>query len=426
MFSRWYAATFEALTLTQFRILWAGSTFATLAFMMTRTVQSVVAFDLAGSSTAVGIVSLGSGIAMLFIGPLGGVFADRLSKRRVLLVGQTLVGCWFLIIGLLIVTDRLTLLLLVMLTFMMGKSFSFIGPTRQAYIGELVPRELLANAVALSQLSMGFSRVVSPMVAGLLIGWSVSGTGGTYLFMASLFLFVVATLAQLPSSTPASTGRSVGADLAAGFAHVQSRPPLALLVLVFIVVTIVGQPYVTVLPALLEHELGQPTSRIGWLFTAEAIGGLATGLAVAGTVRGAAAWRLMFALGVIFGISLVGLALVPTFAPVLPAMFVVGIGYTGFQVTNNALLMMEADPAYFGRVMSLMMLAFGGQGLIALPVGMLADRVGERPVLAVQGVVIVAVVVVAWVRYGMMRQAEMRVTVISDAAESERSAGGGG
>jgi MFS family permease len=84
----------------------------------------------------------------------------------VLLVGQLLVALCFTTIGVLILTDVISLWMLVAISFVMGISFSFIGPTRQAYVGELVSRDLLANAVALSQLSLGFSRVVLPMLAG--------------------------------------------------------------------------------------------------------------------------------------------------------------------------------------------------------------------------------------------------------------------
>ena len=404
MLARWYASTFEALAVPQFRILWWGSTVASLAFMMTRTVQSVVAFDLAGNSAAVGVVALGSGVTMIFIGPLGGVLADRLSKRRVLLFGQTFVGFCFLTIGLLILTERLTIPLLVLLSATMGLSFSFIGPTRQAYVGEVVPRDLLPNAVALSQLSMGFARVFSPMVAGGLIAWSFSGTGGTYLVMASIFIVVVATLSLLPPSRPASSGRSMSADFVAGIAHVRDRPRLMLLVLSFIVVVIVGMPYVTVLPALLERELDSSTEAIGILFTVEAIGGLITGLAVAGSVRGDAAWRLMLVLGVLFGVALVGLAVAPTLALAMPAIFFMGVGLTGFQLTNNALLMMEAEEAYFGRVMSLVMLAWGGQGLTAFPLGLLADSIGERATLAIEGVIVAVTVVVTGFAYAAIKR----------------------
>ena len=392
MLARWYSTTFEALGIRDYRVLWWGSTLATLAFMMTRTVQSVVAFDLGGDSTTVGIVALGSGVSMILLGPIGGVLADRLSKRLVLLVGQSLVGACFAAIGVLILVDVITIWMLVVLSFVMGFSFAFIGPTRQAYVGEVVSRDLLPNAVALSQLSMGFSRVVSPMLAGGLIALSFSGTGGTYLVMGGILFAVVATIWMLPSSTPASSGRSLTGDFRAGVDHVRERPRLLLLVLSFILVVIIGMPYVTVLPALLENELDRPTSTIGLLFTIEAVGGLLTGLLVAGSVRGEHARQVMLALGVLFGVALVGLALAPTFALAMGAIFFMGVGLTGFQLTNNALLMMEADLEYFGRVMSLVMLAWGGQGLTALPIGILADSIGERWVLAILGGLIIVVV----------------------------------
>jgi MFS family permease len=427
MLLRWYATTFESLRVRDYRVLWWGSTLATLAFMMTRTVQSVVAFDIAGNSTAVGVVALGSGIAIIFIGPIGGVLADRLSKRQVLLTGQSLVGICFTTIGVLILTDVIELWMLVSLSFLMGLCFSFIGPTRQAYVGELVTRDLLANAVALSQLSMGFSRVISPMLAGGLIALAISGTGGTYLVMGAILFGVVATLSLLPASRPKPSGKSLTGDFAAGLEHVRERPRLMLLVISFILVIIIGQPYVTVLPALLEHELGHSSETIGILFTVEAIGGLLTGLLVAGSVSGANAARVMFALGVMLGVGLIGLAFVPNLAFALVAEFFMGAGLTGFQLTNNALLMLEADQAYFGRVMSLVMIAWGGQGLTALPLGVLADRIGERPVLAIEGVLIIAVVLTAAFLFSLIgRTASGRPSeAIPDDVEPEGAVAGG-
>ena len=99
--SAWFARSFDALTVPQFRILWFGTLFAFLSFMMSWTVQSVVAFDLEGTNKAVGLVALGSGVSMLIVGPFGGVLADRFSKRLLLLLGQSMVGLSFLVLGLL-------------------------------------------------------------------------------------------------------------------------------------------------------------------------------------------------------------------------------------------------------------------------------------------------------------------------------------
>lgn len=198
--SAWFARSFDALTIPQFRILWFGTLFAFLSFMMSWTVQSVVAFDLEGTNKAVGLVALGSGVSMLIVGPFGGVLADRFSKRLLLLLGQSMVGLSFLVLGVLVVTGGITLLWLVLATFVMGIAFSFTGPTRQAYVGDLVPREKLVNAVALSQLPLTIGRVTGPFAAGALLSVGFIGSGGTYLVMAAMFLIVLATLAQLPPS----------------------------------------------------------------------------------------------------------------------------------------------------------------------------------------------------------------------------------
>lgn len=396
MFRAWTRRTFESLALPDFRILWLGTSFAFIAFMMSWTTQSVVAFDLAGTNKAVGVVSLGSGLAMLVVGPFGGVLADRFSKRRLLLLGQSMVALTFLVIGLLILSDAITIALLVAATFVMGIAFSFTGPTRQAYVGELVPRDKLPNAVALSQMPMTVSRVVSPLLAGALIGISVIGAGGTYLFMTGLFVIVLGTLWRLPNSgRRQGPARSVRADFTAGFAHVRSRPRLRLLVLSFILLVMLGFPYQTVLPALLENELARPAREVGFMLGISAAGGLAAALAVAGLAGGRFAWPTMYGMGLLFGGALIVLAAMPTYGLALAVMVIVGVGSTGFQMLNNALQMSETEPAYYGRVMSLTMLAWGSQSLTAMPYATLADAAGERTALVVMGCAVLGLVAVS-------------------------------
>src|SRR5690606_17301973 len=110
------------------------------------------------------------------------VVADRFSKKRMLFVGQTLIGVNFAVVGVLILTDHITLLALAASTLILGTVFSFIGPARQAWIGELLPPEDLPNGIALQQVGMTATRVFGPFVAAGLIALSFVGTGGTYLF----------------------------------------------------------------------------------------------------------------------------------------------------------------------------------------------------------------------------------------------------
>lgn len=401
MISSWASNTFRALGNPHYRTLWIGTTIAFLAFMMSSIVQSVVAFDLTGKNGAVGFVALGMGVATIFVAPFGGVVADRLSKRKLLLIGQTVIGLNFLVVGVLIVTDQITILMLAASTFVMGMVFSFIAPARQAWIGELVSTEELPNAIALQQVGMTTTRIAGPFLAAGLIGLPFSGTGGTYLFMGALFAAVVATLAQLPATQGRApgTGPSVLGDLRLGVGHLAERPRLLLLSLSFIGVVIAGFAYMVILPGYLENELGRSSDDMGLFLGVSAIAGLVVTIGIAGLSNSRHAWRMMLAAGLAFGVALMLLGVAGGLVMALAAILLVGAGASGFQLLNNALVMQESDPAYYGRVMSLTMLAWGANGLVGLPFGLLADRVGEGPTLSLMGVLVIGVTVATGLAY---------------------------
>lgn len=105
MLRAWWSHMFEALAVPQFRVLWIGTLLAYLTFMLAFTAQSVVAFELSGTNRAVGLVALGLGISWVLVGPFAGVVADRMARRRFLLVAQALLVLSFALIGALIITD---------------------------------------------------------------------------------------------------------------------------------------------------------------------------------------------------------------------------------------------------------------------------------------------------------------------------------
>ncbi|PFG75378.1 MFS transporter [Tepidiforma thermophila] len=397
MISAWAARTFKALEYRHYRVLWIGTSLAFLAFMMSSVVQAVVAFELTGRNGAVGFVSLGMGLATILVSPFGGVTADRLPKRRLLFIGQSIIGLNFAAVGLLIVFDLITIPLLALSTLVMGAVFSFIGPARQAWIGELLPAHDLPNGIALQQVGMTLTRVIGPFVAAGLISVSFIGTGGTYLFMAGLFVFVVLTLSMLPpSQAVARGGRSFRDDMALGVRHIRARPRLMLAVVTFIGVIMAGFSYFVVLPGFLENELGRSSKDMALLMAAGAASGFVVSVGVAGAAGSRHAWSLMAAGGVVLGLSLVLLASAPNFGVALLAMLAIGAGTGAFQVLNNAIVMREAEPAYHGRVMSLTMLAWGVNGLVAYPFGALADWIGERETLGVMAAGVLVIVAGAW------------------------------
>jgi len=406
MIENWARTTFKSLENRDFRVLWIGTTLSFLAFMMSSIVQSVVAFNLTGKNGAVGAVALGMGVATIVISPFGGVIADRVSKKKLLLIGQVTIGLNFAGVGMLIVTDQVTIPWLIASTFVLGAVFAFIAPARQAWMGELLPGGALPNGIALQQIAVTATRIVGPFLAGGLIALSFVGTGGTYLFMGGLFAIVVLTLGKLPPtrSRPKGSGPTVLGDFKLGMAHLRERPPLLLLVLSFIGIIITGFSYFVVLPGYLENELGRNSRDISMMFGMGAVAGLFVTLGLAGTVGSRHAWHLMVLGGVMMGVALLFTAVSQSFGQALITMLFVGAGSSAFQLINNSLVMQNSGPAFYGRVMSITMLAWGLNSLVGFPLGLLADRIGERETLFIMGTLVLAVTATtAVLRFGFVR-----------------------
>ena len=391
---RHLSGTFAALRVRSFRVLWIGTLFAFVGFFMSMVVQSVVAFNLTGTNRAVGLVVFGQGIMMFTLGPLGGAFADRLPKRRVIAISQLATMSVYFAISWAIWSGRIQLAWLVAGSMVMGASFAFLGPARQSLAVELVPAELRGNAVALTQVANSACRVVGPALGGALLAWSRNGAWVAYAAMGIFYLVSVVSVGLLPKSIVREGARAahVFSDMLDGLRYVRQHDRLKTLMLLFTLVVIVGFPHITILPGLVENQLGRSSESSSVLFGVTAFGSLVASLAVAAMADSARAPVLLSRLAIGFGVSLVVVALAPGFAAVTLLMVVVGLLSGGFQTLAGAVIVRHTEPRYVGRVMSLMMLSFAGFGLMGLPIGALADAFGERVTFAVMGLVVCAVV----------------------------------
>lgn len=377
-----------------------------LGFGMMQVVQSVLAFDLTGNNSSVGFVAMGMGIPMLLLGPIGGALSDRMSKRMLLMFGQSAVGGVFFVVGLLTALDVITIWMLAGLTLLMGCTFAMLMPARQAWVGDLLRGPALTNGVALQQLSMNATRIIGPLAAGGMIAWAVIGIGGTYMVMASFFVMAVGLLVIMEPTQRRRDGgsTSVFADLRRGLEYTWRAVDVRLLMLMFGGVVLTAFSYQQLLPGFLENELGQPANRVGVIYGATAVGGIIFTLLLTTRGMGVNPAALMLMCGAALAGAVVLLAMSPTFLVALGAAAFVGAASSGFQMCNQVILMQRADPAYFGRVMSLTMTAFGLQMIVGFPAGALADQVGERATLIVLAVGCLAVVAAGALASGSLRK----------------------
>ncbi|MEO8540155.1 MAG: MFS transporter [bacterium] len=389
---------FVVLRNSQYSLLFVGTTLAMLAFGMMQVAQSVVAFELTGKNGSVGFVLLGQGVAMLLLSPLGGTLSDRISKKKLLTSAQFVIGLMFGLIAFLIGTGTITIPILAAASLVLGCMYSMMGPTRQAWIGDLLSGPDLAKGVALQQLSMNTTRIVGPLIAGVLVAWSFSGTAGTYTAMAFLFGAVVLTLSRMDASPPKARANptSVRTDLSEGFSYIWNEKDVRLLAFVFVGVVLAGFSYQTIMPGYLENTLGHPASELGILYGAIAVGGIVVTLALAANRPKNPAALMLFFGGALAG-ALALLAIAPSFWIALAVGALVGASSSGFQMLNNVNLMERTDPLYFGRVMSVSMMAFGLNSMVSYPVGLFADQVGERGALVALAAATASVVMLGMV-----------------------------
>lgn len=358
--------------------------------------RGYLAFDLTGKNSALGAVMIAFGIPQLVLGLWGGVLADRLPKRNLLLVCQMIIALNSAWLATMIELDRIEFWMLVVAGFVQGAGFAFVGPARQAFIGDLVDRSAIGNAVVLQQLSMNSTRVIGPSLAGGFIAISVIGIAGVY-YMTTLGFFIATfTMLRLPPGNPKPRETKVSplADMADGVRYVKHRPSITLLVMTSFAVIMVGFPYQSFLPSVAKDVYGVGSGGLGALQSVGAVGAVIATLLVASYAQSKRAWAAQPLLAIAFGASVIGLGLAPNIWFGLLAMVAVGGLAGGFQGVNNALTMSSTESDYQGRVQSISMLSWSLFGLFALPIGMLADRIGIQETLVLMGGVVMVSVVV--------------------------------
>ena len=381
------------LAIRDFRILFLGTLAAFTAFFTSTVIQGVVAFELTGSNAAVGTAVFGQGLGMVLCGPLGGAYADRLPKRRVIAAGQLIAATSFGTLGVLYAAERIALWHLVTSSFVFGCAFGFLGPARQALVVDLVPAARIGNAMALSNVANTMSRVTGPVVAGVLLDWKAAGPAAAYGVMSLLYALSSLSLLLLPKSRvrPLAAEKHVVHDLVDGLRYAWHAPRLRLLLVFFVGVMLIGFPHVTLIPGLLENQLGRPSQDVTRFALAAAVGALATSVTVSRFADSPLAVRIYGGMAIGFGLALGALAVVPTFGAGIAAMVFLGATSGGFHALNGAVVARETEPVYMGRVMSLTFLAFAAFSLSALPLGLLADAFGERRVLLGMGAAVIGV-----------------------------------
>ncbi|RLE24709.1 MAG: hypothetical protein DRJ50_04275 [Actinobacteria bacterium] len=389
-------AAFSSLRIPDYRLLWWAGTLSFMSVQMQFLLRGVLAWDLTEREGALGLVYLAFGIAMLIATPLGGVAADRLPKRRILLASQAALLAAAAGMGFVVVTDRVQFWMLLLAAVTQGTAFGFFGPTRMAFTAELVGREQLGNAITLSMLSLNGTRVFAPSIAGALAGIAIIGIGGTYLISAVISLGAFIQLLRCPSgeNLKVTTKARPLAEIVDGVKYVMARQHLRRLIISSFAIIMFGFNYVAFIPALVKGTYDLTDGWVGLMMSASSIGAVLVAVPLATRADGPGVWRLMVFSGAVFGGGVIALGISSQFFVAFAVVAVVGAGTTGYQSLSNTLALNMADESHHGRVQSLMMLSFAGFGIAAAPLGLLAEWIGLRPAIMLMGLAALSAVAV--------------------------------
>jgi MFS family permease len=385
--------TFAALAVPNYRRYFSGQSLSLIGTWMQMTAQSWLVLSLTHSSTILGVIVALQTLPVLLIGPYGGVVADRVDKRRLMVCLQAAMGVQALILGLLTVTGSVRVWQIGVLAALLGINNAFESPARQSFMLEMVGPEHLRNAVSLNSVMVNVARAVGPAVAGILI--ATVGDGVCFLANAASFVFVVGSLVTLNrvALNPTPPMPRARGQLREGLRYVRDTPDLAVPLLMMAAVGCLTYEFQVSLPVMASRALHAGATGFGFMTASMGVGAVAGGLMVA--ARGRTGIRILAAAAAAFAVAMGLAALAPTLGFELLALGLVGGASISFMSTANSTLQLTADPSMRGRVMSLWFVAFQGSTPIGGPlVGAVMALAGARAGLGL-GAITCAVVAVA-------------------------------
>lgn len=413
-------AALSALNNPDYRLLWFGAIGAFTGTQMFFLARGYVAYELTGSAAVLGVVTLAQGLPMLFLSLFGGVIADRVPRRGLLWVSQTVLCAIALAAAVLSQTGLINVWHLVVLGLLQGAVFSFNGPARQAYMIELISPEELPKAIALFNSTPMSVRIIAPSLAGALIAVPFIGT--EYIFYFVFVSYLLPHLMLLRIKTP---GRQIEkkstpllADLAAGVTYVWNHEVLKILVVAAVVPTLLGNSYNNLLPVFASDEvLGVGASGLGLLSTFAGVGAIAGSMIIASFSRIPRRGLLQLLSGVGLGAGLVLFGLTRSLPPALVALAFVGLCGSMFQTLNSTMIMSVAEPEYYGRMASLQQFNFSLVNIAVLPIGYVVDQTSAPSVTVVSGILIIAF----WLLIGLFVKGYGRLESITPRASPQQA-----
>ncbi len=395
---------FRALEVRNYRLYFGGQVLSNAGTWMQRVAQDWLVLDLSGSSgVALGITTGLQFLPYLLFSLWGGTLADRVPRRKLLIITQAAMGLLAILLGVLALAGLATVAIVYSLAFALGVASAFDNPARQAFVNEIVGKDKLTNAIALNSASFNLARLVGPALAGVLV--AVFGSGWVFILNGLSFAVTIGALLAMRTSELRPTRRQEGVvKLRQGLAYVRRNGDMVLaLTLAFLVATF-GLNYQMTMALMARLEYGVGAEAFGIMSTALAVGALAGSLLAARRVH--VPLKLVVVAAVVFGCVEIVVGLAPTYFSILLLLPFAGITAMTFTTSVQTYLQSRSAGWVRGRVMGVYTLVFFGGTPIGAPIiGWAAEQYGPRSGLIGGGILTAATSAIAAAVYMARRRA---------------------
>ena len=415
-----FPAAFAALKNRDYRLLWLGAVGSLTAAQMRQLANGYLAYDITGSAAVLALVLLGQSLPAFFLAMFGGVIADRVKKRQLLLLTQSCIVLDSLVMSILVSTGLVEVWHIALLAAVHGSVLSFNQPSRVAYMVELAGSQNVTQAIALYNSGQTAVRIIGPSIAGALISLSFVGIENVFFVITAFYTIPVILLLMIkprPEGAPRRR-RAILTEFKDGIRYIANHQVLRILVIVGMVPPLLGNHYQQFLPVFASDDvLGVGASGLGLMATSTGVGALIGALSVAtfGNMRRRGLVQL--SAGALFGLMLVLFSQSPTLPLALASLAGVGFAFATFQTLNATLTLAASDEAYYGRVASVQQINNSLGSFVILPIGLLVDQIGAPSMMLIIG----SLIFVFWCFVGLFVRSYRHIELPRGEADEEES-----
>ncbi len=379
-------AGFRALSIRDYRVYYAGTLVSQICNWMQTISQSWLVLQLTNSPFLLGLTATLQFGPILLLSVFGGILADRLTKRNILIFTQSVQAALALVLGLLVWSGHARYGNVAVMAVLWGVMSALDQPTRQSFIMELVDRRNIASAVGMNSASFNSARIIGPAVAGILI--ARVGLFAGFVVNAAAFVVSILVLSRVPARRPAARTASVPVleAIAEGIAYAARTPAVWFVLGLQLIVSFCVFNFSVYVPLLASRVLGLGSEGFGFLMASLGVGAVAAGLSLGAIGSREPPRRLIVAAVGVACAGLLGLSVTRWVWPAVVLLAVIGFAATLVNAGCNTSLQLAAPDALRGRIMSLYTLLSGGVFPIsAFFVGAIAEAAGVSRAFAVNG-----------------------------------------